>query len=60
MPAEAHMRRAIALSLEMMRSGRGGPFGAVIVRDDTIIAEGSNQVTSSNDPKIFTGRNHSK
>ena len=49
--AEAnHMRRAIELSLEMMRSGRGGPFGAVIVRDGRIIAEGFNQVTSSNDP----------
>ena len=45
-----HMRRAIELSLEMMRSGQGGPFGAVIVKDGTIIAEGSNQVTSSNDP----------
>jgi guanine deaminase len=49
--AEAdHMRRAIALSLEMMRSGRGGPFGAVIVKDGRIIAEGFNQVTSANDP----------
>jgi guanine deaminase len=49
--AEAdHMRRAIELSLEMMRSGRGGPFGAVIVKDGKIIAEGSNQVTSTNDP----------
>jgi tRNA(Arg) A34 adenosine deaminase TadA len=44
------MRRAIALSLEMMRSGKGGPFGAVIARGDTIIAEGFNKVTSSNDP----------
>jgi tRNA(Arg) A34 adenosine deaminase TadA len=49
--AEAdHMRRAIALSLEMMRSGRGGPFGAVIVKEGKIIAEGYNQVTSTNDP----------
>ena len=49
--AEAdHMQRAIALSLEMMRSGHGGPFGAVIVKDGQIIAEGSNQVTSTNDP----------
>ena len=49
--AEAdHMRRAIELSQEMMRSGHGGPFGAVVVKNDTIIAEGSNQVTSSNDP----------
>ncbi|MFL5288499.1 MAG: nucleoside deaminase [Rhodopila sp.] len=49
--AEAEfMRRAIALSLEMMRSGRGGPFGAVIVKDGKIIAEGFSQVTSLNDP----------
>ena len=49
--AEAdHMRRAIALSLEMMRSGRGGPFGAVVVQNGSIIAEGFNQVTSANDP----------
>lgn len=46
----AHMRRAIALSQEMMDSNRGGPFGAVITRGDTIIAEGFNKVTSSNDP----------
>ncbi|HEY1935461.1 MAG TPA: nucleoside deaminase [Acetobacteraceae bacterium] len=50
MTAESHMRRAIALSLEMMRSGQGGPFGAVIVQGGRIIAEGFNQVTSENDP----------
>jgi tRNA(Arg) A34 adenosine deaminase TadA len=50
MPVEQHMRRAIDLSLEMMRSNRGGPFGAVIVKDDVIVAEGFNQVTSTNDP----------
>src|SRR5271156_2685276 len=44
------MARAIHLSIEGVLSGRGGPFGAVIVRDGKIIAEGSNQVTSSNDP----------
>jgi guanine deaminase len=48
--SNAFMARAIQLSLESMRSGRGGPFGAVIVRDGAIIAEGSNQVTSRNDP----------
>jgi guanine deaminase len=48
--AADHMLRAIELSKEMMRSGRGGPFGAVVVKDGKIIAEGSNQVTSSNDP----------
>lgn len=44
------MRRAIALALENVRSGRGGPFGAVIVKDGRIIAEGTNRVTSTNDP----------
>jgi tRNA(Arg) A34 adenosine deaminase TadA len=47
---ENFMRRAIALSREMMEQGQGGPFGAVIVRDGKIIAEGSNQVTSTHDP----------
>jgi tRNA(Arg) A34 adenosine deaminase TadA len=44
------MRRAIALSHEMMERGTGGPFGAVVVIDGNIVAEGWNQVTSSNDP----------
>jgi tRNA(Arg) A34 adenosine deaminase TadA len=44
------MRAAIALSHRMMDEGKGGPFGAVIVRDGEIIAEGYNQVTSANDP----------
>lgn len=45
-----HMRRAIALSADNLRANRGGPFGAVIVRNDAIIAEGSNRVTSALDP----------
>ncbi len=44
------MTRAIHLSIENVRSGRGGPFGAVIVRGGEIIAEGTNRVTSTNDP----------
>ncbi len=44
------MARALALSLENVRSGRGGPFGAVIVRRGEIIAEGVNCVTATNDP----------
>src|SRR5271156_3808328 len=44
------MARAIELSLDNVTSGRGGPFGAVVVKDGTIIAEGANQVTSTNDP----------
>lgn len=44
------MARAIQLSIENVYSGRGGPFGAVVVKDGAVIAEGSNQVTSTNDP----------
>lgn len=44
------MARAIQLSFEGVQSGHGGPFGAVIVRNGEIIAEGVNQVTSTNDP----------
>jgi guanine deaminase len=46
---ERFMRAAIELATENVRSGRGGPFGAVIVRDGQIIASGANCVTSSND-----------
>ena len=44
------MARAIQLSVENVYSGRGGPFGAVIVKAGAIVAEGANQVTSTNDP----------
>src|SRR5258708_3842845 len=44
------MQQAIDLAVENVRSGQGGPFGAVIVKDGRIIAEGTNLVTSSNDP----------
>jgi guanine deaminase len=44
------MARAIELSVENVRSGRGGPFGAVVVKDGAAIAESANQVTSINDP----------
>ncbi|ALM08501.1 guanine deaminase [Sediminicola sp. YIK13] len=47
---EYFMRRAIALSAEGMNANAGGPFGAVIVKNDEIIAEGYNRVTSTNDP----------
>jgi len=44
------MRRAIALATENVRTGAGGPFGAVIVKDGRVLAEGVNRVTSANDP----------
>jgi len=43
------MLRAIELSIESVNSG-GGPFGCVLVKDDKIISEGFNKVTSTNDP----------
>src|SRR4051812_34570412 len=44
------MQRAIDLSVENVRLGHGGPFGAIIVRDGSIVAEGTNLGTSTNDP----------
>jgi guanine deaminase len=44
------MKRAIALALENVRSGSGGPFAAVIVKEGKTIAEGTNRVTRLNDP----------
>ena len=44
------MARAIELSLENVRFGRGGPFGCVIVNQGNVLAEGVNQVTATNDP----------
>ena len=44
------MNRAIQLAQTGMDSGAGGPFGAVVVKDNQIIAEGWNKVTSTNDP----------
>ena len=43
------MQRAIDLSIDNVRNG-GGPFGAVIVKDGEIIAEGTNRVTANCDP----------
>lgn len=49
-PNPEFMQAAIDLSLQNVQSGKGGPFGAVIVKDGKIIATGYNQVTSTNDP----------
>ena len=43
------MMRAIELSIKSAKS-KGGPFGSVIVKNNKIIAEGSNKVTMNNDP----------
>ena len=49
MQKEKFMRQAIELAVENVANG-GGPFGAVIVRGDEVIATGVNRVTSSCDP----------
>ena len=43
------MKRAIELSITSVGNGTG-PFGAVLVKDNQIIAEGFNTVTTNNDP----------
>lgn len=48
---ESLVQRAIELGREGMLARRGGPFGALIARPDgSIVAEGCNRVTSTNDP----------
>ena len=44
------LEHAIELSRRGMKDGDGGPFGCIIVKDDKIVGEGWNKVTSSNDP----------
>jgi guanine deaminase len=46
----AFMARAIQLSLDNVKTGHGGPFGTVIVKDGKLVAEAANQVTATNDP----------
>ncbi len=46
----AFMKEAVRLSIENVESGKGGPFGAIVVKAGKIIATGTNQVTATNDP----------
>jgi guanine deaminase len=46
----AFMQEAIRQAVENVRSGRGGPFGAIVVKDGRVIATGINLVTAANDP----------
>lgn len=46
----AFMQLAIRLATENVRSGIGGPFGAVVVRNGEVVATGVNRVTADNDP----------
>jgi len=42
--------RAIACAIDGAKAGRGGPFGAVVVKDGVVIAEACNHVVEKNDP----------
>ena len=44
------MAEAIRLAADNLKTGNGGPFGAVVVKDGKIVGRGCNSVTSSNDP----------
>jgi guanine deaminase len=44
------MELALDLAMENVKSGRGGPFGAVVVKDGKVVAVAANSVTATNDP----------
>ena len=47
---KSFMQQAIDLSREGMNTGKGGPFGCVIVKDERVVGKGCNSVSSTNDP----------
>ena len=50
MEANDFLNEAIRLAVDNVRSGKGGPFGALVVKDGIIIGRGVNTVTTGNDP----------
>jgi len=48
--SNSFMQEAIQRAVENVRAGRGGPFGAIVVKDGRVIAFGTNLVTTANDP----------
>jgi guanine deaminase len=49
-PNPEFLQRAIHLATENVHTGAGGPFAALIVKDDKVIAEAANSVTVTYDP----------
>jgi guanine deaminase len=47
---EEFLQQTIALAVNNVRSGEGGPYGAIIVKDNQLIAASGNRVTSALDP----------
>lgn len=50
MNRDKFMQLAIDLAASNLLTGKGGPFGAVIVKNGEVVGKGSNEVTSTNDP----------
>jgi guanine deaminase len=50
MEHEKWMQEAVNLSVEGVKRGEGGPFGAIVVKDGQIVGRGNNRVTTTNDP----------
>ena len=44
------LQQAIDLAVENARSGQGGPYGAIIVKDNQVLTASGNKVTSTIDP----------
>lgn len=47
---EEYMKMAIRLARKNVQDGKGGPFGAVIVKNGEVVASAMNEVTSTDDP----------
>jgi tRNA(Arg) A34 adenosine deaminase TadA len=50
MEHEIYLKIAVEEALAGMRAGKGGPFGAVVVREGEVIGRGYNTVLASHDP----------
>ncbi len=50
MKKNVFMQLAIDLATENVHSGKGGPFGAVVVKNGEVVGRAANSVTSTNDP----------
>jgi len=50
MESTSFMQLAIDLAIENVKQGKGGPFGAVVVKEGKIVGKAANSVTSTNDP----------
>jgi guanine deaminase len=49
-PREEFLVMAFEVAVQGVESGAGGPFGAVVVRGDDVLASAHNQVVTTNDP----------